>query len=344
MWLSLVGVVVSVAVLVGGAVLLAEADVDTAVAMTIVFLLGLIVLVAIIGMLVIGFRSVGLSSNKQALGLPEGSIRALLALILVLSFVFTSIYLVERVFLQDGPGPEAAQNVALSIVSIFGTLVTAAMAFYFGANAVKSGAAVTAAVVQPSRPPTATTKGNEEPAGGKVVVVGFVNPRGRETQWLFEYGETTDYGHATGLEVVGAGEKDVLVKAEIEHTGPLNVRVVALNDAGRARGANHEIPPPTGEQAAPAEDTPPPDVVVEGDVHVGGDVVVQGEDQTETAEVAEPVPDDDEFDDEETLEDDDVVDDLESQSWEDEVDDFEEEVAAAEAEITEEPPPGRADQ
>lgn len=321
-WIALLALLISVAVLVGGAVLLQVADVEPQVAMTIVFLLGLIVLVAVIGMLVIGFRSAGLTSSKQALALPEGSIRALLALILVLSFVFTSIYLVERVFLnEDGPGPQAAQNVALALISTFGTLVTAAAAFYFGANAVKSGAAVTATVMNPNRSPTATTKGNEPPAHGKVTVVGFVNPRGRETQWLFEYGPTTDYGQATGLEIVGAGEKDVTVKTEIVHDGPLNVRVVALNDAGRARGANHEIPPPAdvgGEPAVVPVPEPPPEAVEEP--------VAKTE--------AEP-----EFDDEDELDDDGVDDDdVGTQSWEDEVDDVaatEEDIAAAE----DEPPP-----
>jgi hypothetical protein len=243
-WLATVAL--AVAALVGSAWLLDYAEVAAEVNTIIVFVLGLIVLFTVIGLFVVGFHSRGLTSSRQALALPEGSIRALLALILVLAFIFTAVYLVERVYLGQQPGSPAAQDVALQLISILGTLVTAAAAFYFGANAVKSGAAVTAAVMGPTeRAPTATTKGNEPPEGGNVTLVGFVNPRGRDTQWLFEYGETSEYGSSTPPKTVSAGEKDVQVKEVVPHTGDIHMRIVAFNEGGVAYGDDHTVPPPT---------------------------------------------------------------------------------------------------
>ena len=121
-----------------------------------------------------GYRALGLAHYKHALGLPEGSVRAILALMLVflffvaVLFLFGTLSFQESSQLEDVPqaqynqlltadrvlasvqtegAPEplydvtlttgagqAAEDMAETLVTLLGTLVTAVAAFYFGAN------------------------------------------------------------------------------------------------------------------------------------------------------------------------------------------------------------------
>lgn len=57
-------------------------------------ILGLLVLVAVLAAIAVYFQGIGLSDPKQALGLPEGSVRALLAigLLLIVSIIVLFLY------------------------------------------------------------------------------------------------------------------------------------------------------------------------------------------------------------------------------------------------------------
>lgn len=98
----------------------------------------LIFAIITIGILVISFLIIsGYKNNKDsehALGLPAGSIRATLALTLVVLFVLTSLYF----FLELENKKEFSEN----IITILGTLVIAISSFYFGIKATEQGSRI----------------------------------------------------------------------------------------------------------------------------------------------------------------------------------------------------------
>lgn len=137
--------------------------------------MGLVVVFAIGGLLVLltvmaaVFHNLKLDDRRQALGLPEGSVRALIALFLIMIFIIMSAYLFRTIAGREGEPitdltitevtelqgliqvfdiqkndsgtfdvipkvgvTPAAEQLALQMVTILGTLVTAVSAFYFG--------------------------------------------------------------------------------------------------------------------------------------------------------------------------------------------------------------------
>jgi len=93
--------------------------------------------VTVIGVLIIQFLIVsGKKSNKDAphaLGLPQGSVRAVLSLSLIVFFIFIALF-----FYIDSSDP-AKSKLAERILTILGTLVIAVSSFYFGTKATEQG-------------------------------------------------------------------------------------------------------------------------------------------------------------------------------------------------------------
>lgn len=231
---------------------------DKEVRLAAAFVFGLAFLLSIISGIVAAFHALELTSPKSAFGLPEGSIRAIIALILVLIFVVMSIYMIEAVFLDSGASDEA-QNAATQILATVGTLVAAVAAFYFGTAAVTAGTRAATAAVTSARSslrPSAITKGSKAVDGG-YELVGVVNPQGQETQYFFEYGQSAAYGNKTPLASAGAANAE----REVSSTPlPLqkdwHLRVVAFNDAGTSYGADAMVtdePLPTTDTSASEE-------------------------------------------------------------------------------------------
>ena len=59
----------------------------------VIIVLGVVLLMTMLFVMAAGYSQIGLTDNRQSLGLPEGSIRALIALMLIMLFMLTSIYL-----------------------------------------------------------------------------------------------------------------------------------------------------------------------------------------------------------------------------------------------------------
>ena len=153
--------------------------------MAMVVVLAIAALLAMLSIAAIIYNSQELADGNQALGLPEGSIRALIALFLLMIFIIMSVYLFRTITtselikvpnlsfdqvtalagqLPDGEqlsiGKNAsgtydvtigvavsagAQQVALQLITVLGTLVTAVSAFYFGSTTATSAAEKAAA-------------------------------------------------------------------------------------------------------------------------------------------------------------------------------------------------------
>ena len=154
--------------------------------------MGMVVVFAIIVLLIVltataaVFYRLNLTDPRQPLGLPEGSVRALIALFLIMVFIIMSAYLFRTIagrpgvllpnltaaevaglsgqaydVAQNKAGtfdltlrvgvPAAAEQLALQLVTILATLVTAVSAFYFGSANVRTAFA---SLTQGGAPPT----------------------------------------------------------------------------------------------------------------------------------------------------------------------------------------------
>jgi hypothetical protein len=153
--------------------------------MGMVVVLAIAALLAMLSIAVIIYANQGLADGKQALGLPEGSIRALIALLLLMIFIIMGAYLFRTIATPElvkvpnlspdqvaafagqlpneeqlsiekntsgsydvtiGVGVSAGtQQAALQLITVLGTLVTAVSAFYFGSSTAQSAAEKAAA-------------------------------------------------------------------------------------------------------------------------------------------------------------------------------------------------------
>lgn len=106
-----------------------------AVLLTLIVVSGVAGLIAVLAIVSVVLSALGLSDPKEALGLPKGSVRALIALSLILIFSIVSLYLYGRL---DGQPSEEQTRFAQQIVTTVSTLVVAVAAFYFGARSVET--------------------------------------------------------------------------------------------------------------------------------------------------------------------------------------------------------------
>jgi hypothetical protein len=106
---------------------------DSAIALPILVIIGVMALFATLALVAVVFSVAGLSDETQALGLPEGSVRAAIALSLIVIFAITSIYLYGSLKdVQEGsPGIDFAKQV----FAVVGTLMTSVASFYFASRA-----------------------------------------------------------------------------------------------------------------------------------------------------------------------------------------------------------------
>ena len=95
-----------------------------------------------VGLFIVFFSSLQLADKTQALGLPEGSIRALIALILMLLFAGVSLYLHFK--LGTATKDSGQKEFANQFFTTISTLVTTVVGFYFGAGVAKSAQTTTA--------------------------------------------------------------------------------------------------------------------------------------------------------------------------------------------------------
>ena len=96
-------------------------------------------LVGAIAFLVIIFNQLDLTTPNEALGLPDGSIRAILAVSLIFLFLIMSVFLYAQV---NAAGKDSAGlDIAKQLVTTVATLAVSVAGFYFGTNAVQSAAA-----------------------------------------------------------------------------------------------------------------------------------------------------------------------------------------------------------
>src|SRR5262252_21344 len=88
----------------------------------VLIIVGIMALFATLALVAVTFSVAGLSDSSQALGLPEGSVRAAIALSLIVIFAITSIYLYGS--LKDVKEGSAGVDFAKQVFAVVGTLMT----------------------------------------------------------------------------------------------------------------------------------------------------------------------------------------------------------------------------
>ena len=126
-----------------------------------------------------------------------------------------------------------------------------------------------------AEPPVATTSAAGSIASTSVKLNGRVDPNGRSTTYLFEYGTTTSYGSKTSSSSAGSGTSSIAVSKTVNGLKPgtlYHFRVVATSDAGTSTGADLTFTtqaPPTV-TTAPATGIGPTSATLGGAVNPNG--------------------------------------------------------------------------
>lgn len=192
-------------------------------------------LIVLLTVMAVVFNILRSANSKETLGLPEGSVRALIALLLLMIFIIMTVYLFRRV--ADGEGVnDAAQQLALQMVTLLGTLVTAVSAFYFGsqtANPSTNTAETTPKIVAlsvdsitPASAPAASGEVKTEIIGSGFVV-------GAQVKLRLTGSPDVD---ATNVTVVDASKITCTFNLSSNQTGRWDVAVI--NPDGRQAGTN----------------------------------------------------------------------------------------------------------
>ena len=112
--------------------------------------LPILIVAAVIGLLgaiafvVVAFSLYKLIDPREALGLPPGSVRALLALLLLVIFASMTVFFFGA--LRNTPPNvenDAAADIAKQVLTILGTLLAAVSGFYFGTTSTTNAAKIT---------------------------------------------------------------------------------------------------------------------------------------------------------------------------------------------------------
>jgi hypothetical protein len=151
---ALLTIIVAVLVISGGAVAgvlwgLKQAHVFTAsVVLPILLVLAVVSLLTSMAVMSAVFQQFELSDESQPLGMPQGSMPAVIALVILLMFAVIALYLYTAT-----PGIDKA-DLSRQLVTTLSTLAVAVSAFYFGSRAVTSGITASTASSTANAPPS----------------------------------------------------------------------------------------------------------------------------------------------------------------------------------------------
>lgn len=187
---------IAVVILIGLGWLVLQGKVADEYRITIIAVFSIAAMFALIAFLAAMYQSVTLSTNTQALGLPEGSVRALIALGLIVVFTVITLFMLARLTsIEDlcnrltttlaavkdanagaaakdaiavvSARQQAAQDLAKQLLTMLGTLLAAVSSFYFGSSATSAATTAGAAAA------TAAAAGNSGGgAGGNPIGAG----------------------------------------------------------------------------------------------------------------------------------------------------------------------------
>jgi hypothetical protein len=138
-----------------------------AIRLPVLVITGVMALFATLALVALTFSVAGLADGTQALGLPEGSVRAAIALSLIVIFAITSIHLYSS--MKDA-GPNSPQvDFGKQVFAVVGTLMTSVASFYFASRAAATATKPAAATPKlTSITPTQASKAAGVPLSARI--------------------------------------------------------------------------------------------------------------------------------------------------------------------------------
>ena len=151
------------------------------------------------------------------------------------------------------PVADVGSGAASKAVSAGVSGLTAGKTYHFRLVATSSAGTVRGAdqTFVTAEAPVATTSAASSIGSTRATLNGKVDPNGRATSYLFEYGTTTSYGMKTSSSSAGSGAGPTNVSRTVNGLQPgvtYHFRLVATSDAGTAAGADQAFTtqsPPT---------------------------------------------------------------------------------------------------
>ncbi len=98
-----------------------------------------------------------------------------------------------------------------------------------------------------STTPSVSTAGVSNVSYSSAILHGSVNPRGQETNYVFQYGPTRSYGSQTPLSPAGNGTRTIKVSQSVNGLQPLRTyhyRIAASSPAGTTSGSDRTFTTP----------------------------------------------------------------------------------------------------
>jgi hypothetical protein len=147
--IAAVGLSAVLLVAVGATLLLP--NVSPAVQLAAVIILGVTVVVNLVFIMAAAFQRMSLADQRQALGLPAGSVRALIAFFLIVLFMIIGVYLFHTINSDGANVSKDALGLAQQLLTTVATLVVAVSGFYFGTASTARGAKIAQEAAETAR-------------------------------------------------------------------------------------------------------------------------------------------------------------------------------------------------
>ncbi len=154
---------------------------------------------------------------------------------------------------KPAPAADAGSGTSSKTVSTAVTGLTAGKTYHFRLVASSSAGTTVGADASfvTASPPSVTTSSASSVGSTSAKLNGKVDPNGRSTSYLFEYGTTTAYGAKTSSSSAGSGTSSANVTKTVSGLtsgATYHFRLVATSDAGTTTGGDHvftTLSPPT---------------------------------------------------------------------------------------------------
>lgn len=225
---------VPAAVVVGAVTLLREnGNLSPEYALPVILLVGLSGLLALLAMMVAVFDRFNLVRKEHALGLPQGSIQAVIALGLILIFAIIGVYLHGT--MEDG---DNRNELGLQLLTTVSTLVVAVAGFYFGARATNEATSRGVEAARGTDEGGAANGPATPGGGGPHAGAGPQAPQAPDVP--DEVDEATKYG--TASPVTGLSAADVMTELEDPAAKPADSDMAADLEMEEAATDAGELP------------------------------------------------------------------------------------------------------
>lgn len=180
---------------------------DVTIKLPLLVIIGVMALFATLALVAMAFSVAGLSDATQALGLPEGSVRAAIALSLIVIFSITAIFFYNSLASRVDPAtPLPSDDFAKEVFTIVGTLMTSVVSFYFASRVASTPGTPVSMPQLTSITPTQAVKG-----GASTVIPVKISGTNLQLAKTVQF----EMGSGNAMVATDVSSNDQLIKCEV---------------------------------------------------------------------------------------------------------------------------------